>query len=91
MADPSPLTLDKLRILVGQACDVEPSTIQAAARLRGYGVDSIRVIDIMLSIEDVFNVQFELEDLEPIRTIGELAEYIDRLRSKTIPASRGNA
>jgi acyl carrier protein len=50
--------------------------------LLGFAIDSLRMIDIMLSAEEEFEIQFQRENLDHIRTIGELADHIDRLISK---------
>ncbi len=74
-------TFERLRSLIGEVCAIDPRAIGASARLRGYGIDSIRALDLMMSIEEEFQVQFRLEDLTDIRTVGELAAYVDRLRA----------
>ncbi len=39
-------------------------------------LDSLDVADAIMSIEDVFEIQIEDEELDGIRTLGELAEIV---------------
>ena len=74
-------TLERVRTLIGEVCAVDKSMISKKARLRGYGIDSIRVMELIMFIEDEFHIHLEIEPMAEIATAGELAEYIDSLRS----------
>ena len=43
------------------------------------GVDSIDLVDLSMTVEDVFEVEmpFDDEDLEKIKTVGDLVKYIE--------------
>jgi acyl carrier protein len=76
-------TIDRLRQLIADSCAVRGDLIVEKASLRGFGIDSLRVMDLMLTIEGEFGIQFNLEDLDGIHTVGELASYVDRLRQQS--------
>ena len=40
------------------------------------GADSLDVVELLMSIEDEFEVEIPDEEIENIKTIGELTEYI---------------
>ena len=40
------------------------------------GADSLDVVELLMTIEDEFNIEIPDEEIENIRTIGELTEYI---------------
>jgi len=82
MNNKSMKTIDRLRQLIAESCEIEPHGISETARLRGYGIDSVRVMDLMLSVEEEFAIQFRMEELESVLTVGDLATYVDRLRSQ---------
>ncbi|MCX8130516.1 MAG: acyl carrier protein [Clostridia bacterium] len=48
------------------------------------GLDSLRLIDLLLSIEQHFNIVFSESDLEPstLKSVGDLAALVDRVVSK---------
>lgn len=73
-------TFKRIKHFIGEVCAVDSSAINPDSRLRGYGVDSIRMFELMLMIEDEFQVQLEADELSNIITIGELADYIDSRR-----------
>jgi acyl carrier protein len=74
-----PDTFARLRHLIAEACAVSPDLVVPQARLRGYGIDSVRIMNLMLTIEETFGVHFDLEELDGVRTVGDLAAYVDRL------------
>jgi acyl carrier protein len=76
-------TIERLRHLIAESCAVLPELVVPQARLRGYGIDSVRIMDLMLTIEEQFAVRFNLEELDGVRTVGELAAYVERLRRQT--------
>lgn len=41
------------------------------------GVDSLDIFEIAMELEDEFNIEISNEDLEGIKTIGDLVEYIN--------------
>jgi acyl carrier protein len=75
-------TFDRIKNLISEMCAVDPAIINKNARLRGFGVDSVRVMELVLCIEDEFQIQLEREDLSEISTVGELADYINSLRTQ---------
>lgn len=41
------------------------------------GADSLDVVELIMEMEDVFNIQISDEDAEKIITIGDAVDYID--------------
>ena len=41
------------------------------------GADSLDVVDLLMSIEDEFEVEIPDEEVENIKTVGALVEYIE--------------
>lgn len=48
------------------------------AILADKGIDSLKIIEVVVKIEEIFNFEFEDEKLsyETLRTIGSIAEYV---------------
>ena len=40
------------------------------------GADSLDVVDVLMSLEDEFEMEIPDEDVENIKTVGQLVEYI---------------
>jgi acyl carrier protein len=70
-------TIAQLLPLIAEAADVDAGDIKVDGRLRGYGIDSVRVIELVLSIEETFGVKVQNDDLARLQTVRELARYID--------------
>jgi acyl carrier protein len=60
---------------------VEPASIAENARLRGFGIDSIRVMELVLSIEEEFAIALDPEQVFGAATLRDLAAHIDDVRS----------
>ena len=41
------------------------------------GADSLDIVDLVMSVEDAFEVKIEDEDVENIKTVGDIVNYID--------------
>ena len=70
-------TLSALLPLIAEAVDADVAEIKADGRLRGYGIDSVRVVELVISIEEQFGVKVKNDDLARLQTVRDLAKYID--------------
>jgi len=70
-------TLNALLPLIAEAADADVAEIKADGRLRGYGIDSVRVVELVISIEEQFGVKVKNDDLARLQTVRDLAKYID--------------
>ena len=41
------------------------------------GADSLDVVDLLMSLEDEFEIEIPDEEIENIKTVGELVKYIE--------------
>lgn len=75
-------TLAKVKAAIAQVCEVDLTTVGDAGKLAGYGIDSVRLVDLVLAIEESCGVRITETDpaLARIQTVRELAEYVDRQR-----------
>jgi acyl carrier protein len=56
----------------------DPRHIVADARLvHDLGADSLDAVALVMAIEDRFDVDMPDEDVEPLRTVGQLIEYVE--------------
>ena len=80
MSDPELLTTIKL--LIAKTCGIEPSRVADDGKLIGYGMDSVRMIELVMTLEDEFGVEISEHDpaLEQVKTVRQLAEFVDQRR-----------
>jgi acyl carrier protein len=72
-----PEVLEKVRMLVAEASAVDVKQVKAEGKLRGFGIDSARVIDLIVGIEEELGVSVKESDLPSLQTVGDLADYVD--------------
>lgn len=57
--------------------DIEPESINSESSLKNdLGIDSISIIQILIILEEEFNIIFEEEEINGLREFGSLAECI---------------
>lgn len=72
------MVLEKIKAILSNQFDVEESTLETTTRLdEDLGADSLDVVDLLMSLEDEFDVEIQDEDIEKIRTVGDLVSYIE--------------
>lgn len=76
-----PETVATLAGFITEISDLAPGKVTAEGLLRGYDLDSVRVVDLVVAIEDRFDVTVRNEDLAGLKTVADLADYVERLLS----------
>ena len=62
------MVLEKVKAILAEQFDVEEEDL---------GADSLDVVDLLMSIEDEFEVEVPDEEIENIKTVGSLVSYIE--------------
>ena len=72
------MVLEKVKAILAEQFDVEEDKITADTDLQeDLGADSLDVVDLLMSIEDKFEVEVPDEEIENIKTVGALVSYIE--------------
>ena len=72
------MVLEKVKAILAEQFDVEEDKITADTDLQeDLGADSPDVVDLLMSIEDEFEVEVPDEEIENIKTVGSLVSYIE--------------
>lgn len=72
------MVLEKVKSILSEQFDVEEDKITAETDLQeDLGADSLDVVDLLMSIEDEFEVEVPDEEIENIKTVGALVSYIE--------------
>lgn len=72
------MVLEKVKAILAEQFDVEEDKITADTDLQeDLGADSLDVVDLIMSIEDEFEVEVPDEEIENIKTVGSLVSYIE--------------
>lgn len=71
------MVLEKVKKILSEQFSVEEDSITANTNIaEDLGADSLDVVDILMSIEDEFEIEVPDEEIENIRTVGELVNCI---------------
>lgn len=72
------MVFEKVKAILSEQFDVEEDSINNETTLQDdLGADSLDVVDLLMSIEDEFEVEIPDEEVENIKTVGALVEYIE--------------
>lgn len=72
------MVLEKVKAILSEQFDAEEDTITPETNIADdLGADSLDVVDLLMSIEDEFEIEIPDEEVENIKTVGELVKYIE--------------
>lgn len=72
------MVLEKVKAILADQFDVDEAEILMETDLQqDLGADSLDVVDLLMSIEDEFETEIPDEEIENIKTVGELVAYIE--------------
>lgn len=66
---------EKIKQIIEELFNINDITTDTDIR-EDLGVDSIGLLQLVMAIEDEFEIQVEEQDLEKIRTVADIMEYI---------------
>jgi len=72
------MVFEKVKVILSEQFDVEEDSITTETNIADdLGADSLDVVDLLMSIEDEFEIEIPDEEVENIKTVGELVKYIE--------------
>ncbi len=71
------MVFEKIRTILSEQLDIEEDDITMDSKIADdLGADSLDVVDLIMAIEDEFDVEVPDEDIEGIKTVGDVVNYI---------------
>lgn len=71
--------LERVRKIIVERLDVDPAEVTMEAGIKeDLGADSLDAVDLIMEVEDEFQVSIEDEEAERITTVGDIVEYINK-------------
>ena len=72
------MAFDKIKGIIVEQLGVEESAVAMDTNLmKDLEADSLDAVEIIMAIEDEFDIEIPDSEIENIRTVGELVEYIE--------------
>ena len=72
------MVLEKVKMILSNQFDVEEDSITPETNVpEGPGAAFLDVVDMLMSLEDEFDVEIPDDEIEKIRTVGDLVTYIE--------------
>ncbi len=72
------MVFEKVKKLISEQLDVEEDVIKETSSITDdLGADSLDVVDLVMSIEDEFDVEIPEDQVENIKTVGDIVKYIE--------------
>lgn len=72
------MVFEKIKDIIVEQLDVEDDAVTMEASItEDLGADSLDVVDLVMSIEESFDVEIPDEEVENIKTVGDIVKYIE--------------
>ena len=71
------MVFEKIKEILAEQLDANAEEMTMETRIdEDLGADSLDVVELLMSIEDAFEVEIPDEEIENMKTIGDVVEYI---------------
>lgn len=72
------MVFEKVKAILSEQFDAEEDSITLDTSIvDDLGADSLDVVDLLMSIEDEFEIEIPDTEIDNIKTVGELVKYIE--------------
>ena len=72
------MVFDKIKSIIVDQLDADENEVTMEANIQDdLGADSLDVVDLVMSIEENFDIEIPDEDVENIQTVGDIVKYIE--------------
>ncbi len=71
------MVFDKIVAIIADQLDMEVSDITVDSTFEDLGADSIDVVDVIMTLEDEFDMEIPDEAIENMKTVGELVKFVE--------------
>ena len=68
----------QIKALIAEQLNVEKSTIEKSARfIEDLGADSLDIVELIMAMEEAFNLDIPDDEAEKILTVGSAIDFVD--------------
>lgn len=71
------MILERLKKIVSEQLDINEEEINSDSSFQDdFGADSLDIVELIMALEDEFELEIEDEEVEKLKTVGDAVEYI---------------
>ena len=71
------MVFEKLKEIIALQLDIDAESLTLDTKIiEDLGTDSLDVVEMLMSVEDEFEVEIPEEEIEDLKTIGDVVDYI---------------
>lgn len=75
------MSLQKICQIIANQIGVETEKITRDSKFKeDLGIDSLNIFEIIMELEEEYSIEIPTEDLEDLKRVTDLADYIDKRR-----------
>lgn len=74
-------TAHKVLAIIAKKLSIKPDSISEHATLQDLGADSLAMVDIIMQLEEDFNIEINDEKAESLKNVGDVIDYVHQLRT----------
>ena len=75
------MVFEKIRQILCDQLDVQEDDVTMESNIaENLGADSLDVVDLIMSIEDEFEIEVPDDQVENIKTVGDVVNYIENIK-----------
>ena len=72
---------EKVRDLIAEALDINPENITESSNIvDDLGADSLDVVELIMALEDAFDVEVSDDKAQSLKTVQDVIDYIESLQ-----------
>lgn len=71
------MILERLKKIISEQLDINEEEINSDSSFQDdFGADSLDIVELIMALEDEFELEIEDEEVEKLKTVGDAVEYI---------------
>ncbi len=75
-------TYTKVVTVIAEILTIDPSSITVDSTFESLGADSLDILEIIMKLEEIFNIEINDEAAAHIKTVGQAVDNIQKLRNQ---------
>ncbi len=68
---------EQIKKIIVDQLGVDADAVTPETTIENLGVDSLDLVETIMTVEDEFGVTFDDSDVEGLKTVGDIADYIE--------------